>query len=187
VGDRVLHLVRHGQYVSEPQQRLTDLGRAQAALVAARLAGRPIAAIHTSTAPRALETAQTIARQFPALPLQRRHLLVECIPTGPRRPLPEALASRPLARWSRDLKQLQSLCDRYLKPARGAEREEVLVFHGNLIRAMVCSALRLPLGAWCDMWVDHASVTTLRVGRKRSVLVGLNDVGHLPPALVTAM
>jgi broad specificity phosphatase PhoE len=78
------------------------------------------------------------------------------------------------------------MCDRYLKPVRGAEREEVLVFHGNLIRSLVCCALRLPLGAWCDMWVDNASVTTLRVGRRRTLLTGLNDVGHLPEALVTA-
>jgi serine/threonine-protein phosphatase PGAM5 len=186
VGDRVLHLVRHGQYVSEPEQRLTDLGRAQAELVAARLAPRPIAAIHASTAPRALETARTLAVRFPGLALQRRKMLVECIPAGPRRPLPSPLADRPLARWSRDLRQLQSVCDRYLKPTRGAEREEVLVFHGNLIRALVCCALRLPIGAWFDMWVDHASVTTLRIGRKRAVLTGLNDVGHLPPAMVTA-
>lgn len=187
MGERVLYLVRHGQYVNSPEQRLTDLGRAQSELVADRLAGHPVSAIFTSTAPRARETTEPIVRRFPGVRVQRSRTLLECIPTGPRRPLPERLADRPLSSWSRDLGQLESACRRFLKPTRGPDRHEVLVFHGNMIRAMVCCALRLPIGAWWDLWVDHCSITTLRIGRHRCGLTSLNDVGHLPPELVTAM
>lgn len=185
MGERVLHLVRHGQYHREPE-RLTDIGRAQAEIVAARIVLEPIASVRSSTAPRAKETAAAISRLLPALKPTASGQLVELIPSYPRHELPDALQGRPIANWSRDLAQLDRACEMLFKPTRGPDRVEVVVIHGNLIRALVCRALRAPIGMWWDMWIDNCSVTTLRVRKDRCFLMRLNDTGHLPPALVTA-
>jgi probable phosphoglycerate mutase len=50
---------------------LSDEGRAQAARLATRLAGEPIAAVHASSLSRALETAEIVARPHRLTPVQQ--------------------------------------------------------------------------------------------------------------------
>src|SRR5512142_3213101 len=73
-----LYLVRHGATQLTAENRfsgavgvdLSDEGRAQAARLAARLAGDPIAAVYASPLSRALETAQIVARPHELAPAQ---------------------------------------------------------------------------------------------------------------------
>src|SRR5262245_56491600 len=83
LGVRILHLLRHGQYSREPE-RLTPIGIAQAECLAARLQQEPVAVIHSSTAPRAQETAEVVRASVPRVPLRRTSVLVEGIPCLPR-------------------------------------------------------------------------------------------------------
>ncbi|MHB8573721.1 MAG: histidine phosphatase family protein [Dehalococcoidia bacterium] len=73
----IIYLVRHGETMGNRIQRyqpydtpLSDTGREQAQLVAARLAGeRPFAALYTSDLARTLETANAIGAQLQLTPI----------------------------------------------------------------------------------------------------------------------
>jgi broad specificity phosphatase PhoE len=169
--------------VADPDQRLTDRGRAQAELLSARLAREPVSRIRSSTAPRAVQTAEIVARAFPSIRLSRSEKLLECIPSRPRGALPKHLANRSDADFDRDAARLAAL-DAWTRPSR-APSVELWVIHGNLIRSLVCRILDLHPGAWWDFGVYHCSVTTVRVDRRARHLIRLNDTGHLPHQLVT--
>jgi broad specificity phosphatase PhoE len=191
-----LHLVRHG-HNGEGEDlpdgnhdgRLTELGRAQSALLGRRLAGAGAgyAEIRHSTLPRAVETAEVLARYLPGVPVVPDDLLRECLPS---RPDPAVLA--PAHReffegWERDLPA--ALVEGPRRAARAVEalsavgaedRRVLLVTHGNLIRWFTAAALGAPPHAWLSMQDDHAALTVLRYRADRSpVLVRYNDAGHL--------
>src|SRR6185503_6341352 len=72
------------------------------------------------------------------------------------------------------------------KPTTGAERRDVLVCHGNVIRYLVTKALGVDTKAWLEMSVGHASLTTIRVEADGSFkLIAIGDRGHIPPNLQT--
>ena len=72
------------------------------------------------------------------------------------------------------------------RPAAGAERTELLVCHGNVIRYMVTRALGVDTAAWLEMSVGHASITRIRVEPDGSFkVISVGDVGHLPPNLLS--
>lgn len=187
MASRILHLVRHGQYTSDPVESLTDQGRAQAVVLRARLAGLPPpAVIHVSTAPRALETAELLRTAFPDAPVRVARTLVEGIFSRPRFPLPTHLAERDPRDWDRAEARLHRVARRYVRRVRGEDRTEWIVAHGNLIRALVCRAIDVPLAAWWQMQIHHCSLTTLAVPwRYPPRIVRFNDHGHLPQALVS--
>lgn len=61
-----------------------------------------------------------------------------------------------------------------------AHEFEVIVCHGNVIRAFVCRALQLPPEAWLRMCPFNCSLTYLRVSPRGTVsLRSFGDVGHL--------
>lgn len=180
---RILHLVRHGQYETENGERLTDLGRAQAEIIAGRLASMPLNRVLCSTAPRARETAAPIWRALPKTKRRPWSLLREAIPTCSRYPLLRPL-ERPEDHWARDLAKLDTICERLLEPP-DRDREDAVVFHGNMLRALVCRALDLPVEAWWEMQIHHCSLTTLKIDPRRNRLIRFNDVGHLPSSLQT--
>lgn len=184
MGARIVHLARHGQYVADPDQRLTDLGRAQAEVLGARISRLGVSLVRTSTAPRARQTADIVAKCLSGVPVRASARLLEVIPSLPRRPLPPEVADRPAEAYERDATRLASI-DGWLRPAR-ATTIELWVVHGNLIRAVACRALRLDPGAWWDLWVDHCSISTLRISPAGAFLLALNDTGHLPAGMVTA-
>ena len=63
---------------------------------------------------------------------------------------------------------------------------EVIVAHGNLIRALIVRLLGADEDSWIDMECRNCSITTVDVyGDGRRILVGFNDVGHLEEELRT--
>ena len=188
---RTLYLVRHGAYVSDPKADplvgpgLAPIGIAQARLVGARLAGLPFHfdALFASPLTRARETAQVVAADLPGTHVEIVPDLEECTPPTWRKQVvadesPESLAACKT--------QLDRVFASRFRPAEGAERRELLVCHGNVIRSLVTRALSVDSAAWLEMSIGHASVTVVRVdpdGTFRVIAVG--DVGHLPPNLQT--
>jgi serine/threonine-protein phosphatase PGAM5 len=186
---RTLYLVRHGAYVQDPKAdpqvgpSLTPLGIAQARLVAARLEGMPIHfdAMTSSTLARARETAAVIHESLTDVPLDASLLLSECTPP----------ASRPLrGQTEKDLaecaKQLDAVFSKRFVPSADADRNELLVCHGNVIRYLVLKALRQDPKGWLSMTVAHASLTVVRVQADGSMSVlAVGDVGHIPPNMVS--
>jgi serine/threonine-protein phosphatase PGAM5 len=71
-------------------------------------------------------------------------------------------------------------------PAKGAERRELVVCHGNVTLYLVTKALGVDTEAWLEMSIGHASLTQIRVepdGRFKVISVG--DTGHIPPDFLT--
>jgi serine/threonine-protein phosphatase PGAM5 len=186
---KTIVLVRHGHYDADPAAGelgpgLTPLGVAQARLAGARLAGLPLAfdAFLASPLTRAHETARLIADDL-GLPPEVTPALAECTPPTWRTAdvadeTPEAMAACAA--------KLDQLFAERFRPAAGAERRELLVCHGNVIRYLVTKALGVETKAWLEMSVGHASLTVVRVepsGKFKVIAVG--DVGHVPPNLQT--
>jgi broad specificity phosphatase PhoE len=187
MAQRTLYLVRHGRYDWESpspdkfEGSLTDLGRQQAALTGRRLRTLPIDVIHHSTLRRARETAAIIAAELPGVPVHVSQLLCECIPY-----VNEALLAKWFAKAPRDEleaggRQAEQAYGRYFKPARGADRHEIIVCHGNIIRYFMCRVLQAPPEVWINADINNCGITEVRIepnGWMR--LVSHNDTGHLP-------
>ena len=187
---RTIILVRHGHYVPDPKDRspgpgLSPLGIAQAKLAAARLAGMrgTFDAFRSSPMTRAHETARVIAADLPGVSVEIVPDLAECTPRTRRKEIiaddePEDLAACAA--------KLDAVFARYFVPARGSDRLEILVCHGNVTRYLVTRALGVDPEAWLEMSVAHASLTEIRVeadGRFKVISVG--DAGHIPPNMQT--
>jgi serine/threonine-protein phosphatase PGAM5 len=194
---RTLILVRHGHYSPDPAAdarlgpSLSPLGVAQARLVAARLAGLPerFDQVFASPLTRAAETARVVAADLSAeagaapAGIETLAGLEECTPPTRRAAV---VKDEPVEKQKACAVQLDQLWKERFVPAVGAERRELLVAHGNVIRYLVTKALAVDSLAWLEMSIGHTSMTTIRVeadGTFRVIAVG--DVGHLPPNLQT--
>ena len=182
--ERILHFVRHGQYVASPEHlagMLTGLGKTQARRVAKKLREVPVAALHVSDLTRAIETAEIISGALGGLRLRKTKILRETRPTAIRgRHVP--LAARAVAR-----ENLDAIVERFFRRSNTA-RHEVIVCHGNMIRALVCRVLGVRLGAWLRMRVHNCGITRVTVRQNgRAQLLSFNDVGHLPQRMLTVM
>ena len=188
---RRVYLIRHAQEDAEKrdgelQGPLTDLGRRQARRTAGRLAGLPIVSIRSSDLLRAAQTAKTIGRQFPAHPVEESSLLRECVPSIPRgRESDPPFSHIDPATIPRMREQIDQVFDAGLSlPTHPSH--DIIVTHGNLIRALVVRLLGADEHAWIDMACRNCSLTTIDAyGDGRRVLVGFNDVGHLEDELRT--
>lgn len=184
MANRILLLVRHGQYVLDEDHpdhgALTALGRRQAQRVGRRLSAYPIDKIHASTSPRAQETADVI-EQFVTAPRTRSSLLLEGIPSQP-----EGIADVPASKLFEDRDRMERAFTRYFRPTRGRERRELLICHGNIIRYLVRLAIGDDPGDWWRADINHCGLSTVVIYPDRSGRVlGINDIGHLPPKLQT--
>lgn len=187
---RTIILVRHGNYVadandSSPGPGLSPIGVAQARLVAARLAGMPgkFDAIYSSPMTRANETARLIAAELPGLPVEVLPDLEECTPKTRRAEVTQREKPEEMAACAARLDRV--FAARFV-PARGGERRELMVCHGNVTRYLVTRVLGVDTESWLEMSVGHASITQIRVepdGRFKINSVG--DIGHIPPNLQT--
>lgn len=170
---RILHFVRHGAYQPTPTGgTLTVEGRRQARAIANRLKGTELAAIHCSTMSRAIETAAIIAPFFPALRLRKTDLLREAAPGyfG-------GIITRAKHREGRQ--QIDDAYARFFRPSR-RRRQELFVAHGNLIRAFVCHAMKMPRSAWRRMSIEHCSLTTIGIDAGGQARLGAyNQHGHV--------
>jgi len=187
---RTIILVRHGNYVpdeadSSPGPGLSPIGIAQAKLTAARLAGMPgkFDAIFSSPMTRANETARVIAAELRGVAFEVVPDLEECTPATRRKEVTKDDEPEELAACAA---KLDALFRKMFVPAKGAERRELIVCHGNVTRYLVTKALGVDTEAWLEMSVGHASLTQIRVeadGRFKVISVG--DIGHIPPNLQT--
>lgn len=179
MASRRIILVRHGAY---DEESLNPLGRRQARLTAKRLTAEPITAIHCSTMPRAIETAEIIAERFPDLVVRRTHLLRECLPSVPPRLL-KLMPRVPRAQIMRSRERADRAFARFFKPARGKDRCELIVCHGNLIRYLITQAMGFKRDIWASMGIRNCSLSELEINSKgETLLISYNDAGHLPPA-----
>ncbi len=188
---RNIVLVRHGNYTSDPKADpklgpgLSPLGVAQAHLVGTQLAGIPqhFDSLYVSPLQRARDTAAVIAGDFPGRSFKVLDDLEECTPPTRRSEItkdekPEALAACK--------SQLDRLFDAHFKPAADAERTEMYVCHGNVIRYLTTRALGVDTEAWLEMSVHHASITRIRIeanGQFKVITVG--DSGFMPSNMLT--
>lgn len=187
---RYLHLARHGQYErkdSQPAERLTPLGVEQAQVAAQRLRPLPITAIHSSSLPRAVETAEIIAQAFPDVPLHKTRYLRECAPCIPQN-LSEYTLEIPAEKIGEYREQAESAFGRYFRRTRGADKHELLVCHGNIIRYFVCRVLGAPPQAWLNMDSDKCGISLIKIVSDGTMwLISYNDTGHLPDPLLASL
>ena len=188
---RTLVLVRHGHYDADSKADprwgpgLTPLGVAQARLTGARLAGLPFRfdAVLASPLTRARETAQVIASDLPGAKVEIVSELEECTPPTWRTAQVADEKPEEMAACAATLDKL--FTERFV-PSPDAERRDLLVAHGNVIRYLVTKALRVDTKAWLEMSIGHASLTTIRVEADGTLkVIAVGDVGHLPPNLQT--
>jgi serine/threonine-protein phosphatase PGAM5 len=184
-GIHFVYLVRHGMYDRDSTaddvtgNGLNALGHEQASLVATRLAGLPIrpAALVSSTLRRAVETADDMSTILKLTPV-RDSLIQECMPTSDRADYMRAEAPQEIARCDSNLAAAWS---RYMTPSPEADRHDILVCHGNVIRWFVSRTIGEHTRRWHAMDIANGSLTILAVrsdGTPR--LVMFSDVGHLP-------
>jgi serine/threonine-protein phosphatase PGAM5 len=189
-GIHYVYLIRHGAYDRDSTtdevagNGLNALGHEQARLIGARLAAVPIhpATLVSSTLRRARETADDMAVAMKLTPL-RDSLLQECTPTSERT---DYMRNHTAAEIALCDSNLATAWTRYMTPAAGADRHDVLVCHGNVIRWFVSRGLLGDPRRWHLMEIGNASLTILAVrpdGTTR--LVSFSDVGHLPVAKQT--
>jgi serine/threonine-protein phosphatase PGAM5 len=193
MANRIIFLVRHGQYTAttpeheEPDGRLTDFGKEQAALTAKRLQSYPISIIHHSTLERATETAVIIARNFPGVTLKPSPLLRECIPSIPQG-FEEHFSHIPAAAITQGKANAHQAYASYIShpPDSDGDQYELIISHGNLISFFITHTLKAPLDSWLLTDVQHGGICEIissNQGRLR--VIRQNDVGHLPIHLQT--
>lgn len=183
---RTIYLVRHGAYLPDPKANpqsgpgLSTLGIAQARLVGTRFRSMPVAfdSLMSSTMTRAQQTAAIVHEQIADVQAGSSPLLSECTP-------PARVQLRdPPASLSACKERLDAAFAKFFTPATGANRNDILVCHGNVIRYLTTRALGVDSGSWVAMSVAHTSVTIIQVlgsGAFRVIAVG--DIGHVPATL----
>ncbi|MEI7033692.1 histidine phosphatase family protein [Streptomyces pratensis] len=191
--DRYLYLTRHGE-ASSDESTLTENGRRQAALLAERLSGAPLTAIHHGPLARAKETAQVIGERLAGVPVLPSAPAGDYIPYMPRREeLPEESAGRLLGRLAgfpapereKGPGLAQQALALFTGPVAGGEpRHELVVTHNFLVGWLFRDALDAPKWRWTGINHANAALTVIRYapGRPPAVLL-FNDTGHLPAGL----
>ena len=190
---RTLYLIRHGAYDSQQQggedvvNGLTPLGRAEARLTAARLRAMPVefSSLTSSTMTRARETAEIIGEAFPQLKPVATPDLRECLPRTHRT---EVTKGKTPAELDAAEAQLNQAFAKYFVPARGSDRHDILVCHGNVIRYLVMKALGVDPQGWLGLSVAHCSLTIIQVSPQGAFKVlAVGDAGHIPPSLLSGL
>jgi len=189
---RLIHLVRHGRHAEvghvlsgRSDIGLSDLGHAEAEALAAHLAGRPIASIHSSPRRRTRETAAPIAART-GLPVQIADALDE-IDFGRFTGLSfDTLASDPDWRhWNAERgmarcpggESMAEAIDRawtYLSAIPEEQTPVLCVTHCDIIRGLVVRVLGLNFDRIFAFDCDPASLTTLVLEASDARLVALN-------------
>jgi len=190
-GVRTVYLIRHGQYDHDDPRDpdvgkgLVPLGVAQAKLTAARLNGLPVemSSLHSSTMTRARETALVIGEEFPNLELQTSKLIRECLPPNRRIDIMERVPAEALEACTQQLEEAFKV---FFAPSPDADRNDIVVCHGNVIRYFVTRVLGVDTTAWLGMSIANCSLTVVKVlADGTTILLSYSDVGHIPPNLTT--
>ena len=187
MGTRTLILVRHGQYDVDRGGTLTDVGRKQARTtgewLARQLHGQRVDALWSSTLPRAKETANIVADGLTGGASAGKVRAVGILREGMYTKVKgyETTAHERLE----DRARADAAYARFFRTTR-ADRLEIVVCHGNLIRYLVCRAIDVPVGRWTRLNSHHCAVTRVLVRDTGAVrVVSYNETAHLPAQLVT--
>jgi probable phosphoglycerate mutase len=189
MGNRHLYLVRHG--MADALGELTDIGRRQADLLGERLARVPIDAIWHSPLPRAVATAQTLARHLPNVPVAEAGELIDHVPyIPPAAEIPvawrgffdgydetEAAEGRRLA---------DNLVARFATVPESPRNDthDVLITHAYQIAWLVRHALDAPPSRWLGLNSANTALTVIEYrATVPPVVVMFNDMSHLPSDL----
>ena len=215
MASRHIYLIRHAQRepIAGPDSLgpgLSLLGWKQAHQTARRLATLTIDVIHTSSLRRTMETARIIGVEFPDVPIRPSPLLWECIPAVPEYAMqwhkahpkvdittakipPEMVPWVGL--WATDVnlkeieegfEQARLAWQKYFIPARGKDRNDIIVCHGNIMRYFVMRALLVPPEAWANTDIYNCGISEIVIESDgRIMLLSHNDNGHLPPEMKT--
>lgn len=179
LGTRTLVFLRHGQYDAESLGSLTALGRKQAHLSGKYLQSFAFDAIWSSTLLRARETADIVAEHLGKPRIHHTRLLREGLYTKVEG-YPVSAAER-----REDRERADTAFAKIVRTSR-ADRTELVVCHGNLIRYFMCRALKTPFTRWLRMTTSHCGITRVVVRDTGAVrVVSYNETGHLPRSHVT--
>jgi serine/threonine-protein phosphatase PGAM5 len=178
-----LYLVRHGEADGDgADSALTDVGRRQASLLGARLAGVHFAAVRHSPLTRAAQTARVLGEHLPRVPLVADEMVGDYVPFVPPHLPPvwdtyfEGFSPDELAQGA---SAATAAIARHTHPHAAPE---LIVTHSFLIAWFVRHALDAPPARWLGLNSGNCGLTVIRYveGRPPS-LVLFNDMGHLPP------
>ena len=191
-GVRTIYLVRHGQYDHADARDefvgkgLVPLGITQARLLAARLRAMPVdfTSLTSSTMTRARQTANVINREFPRLDLKQSGLICECTPPTWRK---DVMAEEKAGETEACVKNIEQFFKEFFIPAPdAANRHELVVCHGNIIRYFVAKVLQVDTMSWLQMSISNCSLTVIRIlpdGKMKLDTFG--DYGHIPENMRT--
>ncbi len=191
-GTRTIYLVRHGQYdhLDERDEftgrELVPLGIAQARLIAARLRAMPVAfsSLTSSTMTRARQTARVISREFPGLELKQDPLISECTPPTWRKDVMAGETADAMAACVRNIERFFQ--ERFVPSPDAADRHDIVVCHGNVIRYLVTRVLKADPMSWLQMGISNCSLTIVRIPSDGTMkLDAFGDYGHIPENLRT--
>ena len=206
-------LVRHGRTEANasgllagwtPGVHLDDLGREQAATMAARLLPLPLAAVVTSPLERTCETAEAIRLdRDPAPPLEVDDRIGECrygdwtgqpLKTLVKEPLWKVVQAHPSAAVfpGPEGESMAAMATRAVGAVRdwnarlGPDATYAIVSHGDVIKSILADALGMHLDTFQRIQVDPASVSVVRYTDLRPFVLRSNDTGGdvaslLPP------
>ena len=187
MGTRHLYVARHGE--ADTWGELTDTGRRQADLLGERLARVPVDAVWHSPLPRAVASAQAIARHLPGVPVAEAAELVDHVPYVP--PLSEI--PQPLlgffdgyddAEAASGRATADALVERFATTTQGDDEHLVLVTHAFQIGWLVRHAMDAPPSRWLGLNSGNAALTVIEYRPALPpALVVVNDMGHLPAEL----
>ncbi len=179
MGTRTLIFLRHGQYDAENGGLLTPLGREQARLTGRYLEHYNFDVVWSSTLPRAKETADIVVEHLGGMRVRHTGLLREGLYTKVEG------YNVPASERREDCARADAAYAKIIRPSR-AERKELVVCHGNLIRYLMCRALHTPVAKWLRMTTSHCGLTRMVVRDTGAVrVVSYNETSHLPIKLVT--
>jgi serine/threonine-protein phosphatase PGAM5 len=191
-GVRTIYLVRHGQYDHADERDeftgrgLVPLGVAQARLLAARLKSLPVrfTTLTSSTMTRARQTAQVIGREFPGLVLRQDPAISECTPPTWRK---DVMAEVGAAEREGCVRNIEKFFREFFVPAPdAADRHDIVVCHGNVIRYLVAKVLQVDTLSWLQMSISNCSLTIVRVLPGGAMkLDAFGDYGHIPENMRT--
>jgi probable phosphomutase (TIGR03848 family) len=210
-------LIRHGRTSSNANGTLAgwtegvgldEVGRAQAADLAARLTGLPIRVVVSSPLQRCVETAQIMADGLAGVTVRTDDRLGECRygswtggslkelakeplwrivqdqPSAARFPDGEMFTGESIAEMqARGLQAVREI-DAAVLAGHGAQALWALVSHGDVIKSILADAAGAHLDSFQRILVGPASLSVVSYTDRRPYLVRVNDGGADLSALV---
>lgn len=196
----LVYLVRHASCRSlgpwlaghSPDVHLDAAGEAQARALGRRFASVPLEAVYTSPLDRARETAAWIARGRGLEPRVLPELEEIRFGEWTGRSFEELGGNADWARFNRfrattrapggeTMAEVQARALRGLERIAAAHARALLVSHGDVIKALVCAHVGLPLDLLDRLELGPASVSALRVDASGARLERWNDRGEEAP------